>query len=105
MNFNFPRFSTGQIFNRRDSSVHARAYASLHHIYRQTLCKTKLVLLCLDNSELSYLASVNSVYNGTELLSHLAPKIWELVLNDIKALEPLSEFKNSIKLWKPIRYH
>ena len=40
---------------------------------------------------------INSVYNGTESLSHLAPKIWEHVPNDIKALDSLPQFQNEIK--------
>ena len=43
------------------------------------------------------------VYNGTESLSHLALRLWELVPNDIKALNSLSEFKNAIRLRKPER--
>ena len=45
----------------------------------------------------------NLVYNGTESLSHLVPKRWELVPNGTIALDSLSEFKNAIELWKPVR--
>ena len=72
-------------------------------MYRQKLSKEKLIQLCLDNTDLPYSVLVNSVYSGTELLSHLVPKIWELVPNDIKALGPLPKFKNAIKLWKPVK--
>ena len=41
---------------------------------------------------------VNSVYNGTESISHLASKIWELVPSDIKTLAPLPEFKKYDKI-------
>ena len=36
---------------------------------------------------------VNSVYNGTESLWHMAPKTRELVPNDIKALDSCLSFK------------
>ena len=44
---------------------------------------------------------VRSVFNGTESLSYLAPKIWELVPENIKTAESLSKFKFLIKQWKP----
>ena len=60
-------------------------------MYRQKFCKRKLVLLFLDNADLFYSVPVNLVYNGTELLLHLAPKIWELAPNDVKAFDPVSD--------------
>ena len=44
---------------------------------------------------------VRSVFNSTESLSYLAPKIWELIPERIKAAESLSNFKTLIKKWKP----
>ena len=44
---------------------------------------------------------VNSVYNGTETLSHLGPKLWLMIPNEIKALPSLTLFKAQIKTWKP----
>ena len=45
---------------------------------------------------------VNSVYHGTESLSFLGPKIWELVPPDLKTLESLEAFKTRIKKWTPL---
>ena len=45
--------------------------------------------------------NVKSVYNGTETLSFLRPKIWALIPNDLKKVKSLPEFKRKIKLWKP----
>ena len=42
---------------------------------------------------------VNSVYNGTESLSYLGPKIWDLVPPEIKESENLEVFKKRIKRW------
>lgn len=50
-----------------------------------------------------HLRPVDSVYDITESISGLAPKTWELVYNDIKALYALPEFKNAINLCKPVR--
>ena len=47
---------------------------------------------------------VNPVYHGTESLSFLGPKIWELV-PDTKQSESLEIFKNKIKKWVPSRCH
>ena len=48
-----------------------------------------------------YSRPVRTVLHGTESLSHLEPKIWELVPSDIKNLSSLTVFKKAIKQWKP----
>ena len=42
---------------------------------------------------------VNSVRHGTESVSSLGPKIWDLVPSDIKLSQSLSIFKRKIKKW------
>ena len=37
--------------------------------------------------------SIKTVFYGTELLSYIAPKAWERILNNIKSLENLPKFK------------
>ena len=44
---------------------------------------------------------VNSVWHGTESVSYLGPKIWDLVPNEIKESESLNGFKFKIKRWVP----
>ena len=44
---------------------------------------------------------VNSVWHGTESVSYLGPKIWDLVPNEIKESESLNGFKLKIKRWVP----
>jgi len=53
------------------------------------------------NSSFS-IRQVHSVYHGTESLSFLGPKIWELVPEDIKQSESFEIFKNKIKGWVPL---
>ena len=48
-----------------------------------------------------HIRRVNSVYNGTESLSFLGPKIWNLVPEEIKTSETVDIFKNKIKKWTP----
>ena len=53
------------------------------------------------NRSTFYSRPVRTVLHDTESLSHLEPKIWELVPSDIKNLSSLTAFKNAIKQWKP----
>ena len=45
--------------------------------------------------------NVKSVFHGTESVSYIAPKIWDMVPSNIKDLNNLSAFKQAIKKWKP----
>ena len=45
--------------------------------------------------------NVNSVYNGTETLSFRGPKTWNILPDEIKNSQSLTEFKRKIKTWKP----
>ena len=45
---------------------------------------------------------VNTVYNGTETVLFMGPKIWELIPAQIKELISLNGFKKAVKKWKPV---
>ena len=45
---------------------------------------------------------VRTVYNGTEGVSYLGPKIWEIVPEEYKTFNSLNSFKESIKNWVPL---
>ena len=45
---------------------------------------------------------VKSVRYGTESISSLAPKIWEILPNEIKDSDTLQIFKAKIKKWVPV---
>ena len=51
----------------------------------------------------SYFAIPNakSVYHGTESLSNLGPRIWNLVPHKLKQLVDIHAFKKEIKMRKP----
>ena len=51
-----------------------------------------------------YRAKVNSIYNSTESVSFLGPKIWDLVPNELKDIGNLSAFKKAIKKWSPEKF-
>ena len=59
---------------------------SLHNLRRNNTFKRRQVL---------------SVHKGTESLSFLGPKIWDLVPLEIKRLESLEVFKLKVKKWVP----
>ena len=46
--------------------------------------------------------SIKSVTFGSETLSHLSPKILELLPVEIKSVDSVAFFKRAIKKWKPI---
>ena len=44
---------------------------------------------------------INTVYHGTESISNLGPKIWDLVPSNLKEISELDKFKKAIKQGKP----
>ena len=47
---------------------------------------------------------VHTIYYGTESITNLGTKIWELVPQNIKEATSLSSFKNKVKKWIPQNY-
>ena len=44
---------------------------------------------------------VKSEYHGTESISYLGPKIWDILPEKLKYIDNLEHFKKEIKTWKP----
>ena len=44
---------------------------------------------------------VKTVYHGSESLSNLGPRIWDLVPSTLKELDDINSFKTQIKNWQP----
>ena len=44
---------------------------------------------------------INSTYHGSESLSFLGPKIWEIIPEYIKSAPSIESFKQKIKKWEP----
>ena len=42
-----------------------------------------------------------TVYHGTESISYLGPKIWDIVPSELKKAQSLNSFKKSIRKWAP----
>ena len=56
------------------------------------------------NYELRHLSQftiprIESVYNGSESIAYLGPKIWNMVPSELKAMSLISSFKKAIKEW------
>ena len=106
--------STFQQLLEKDNSV------SIHHRNLQTLATEKFKIsnnlspdivkeifqerfvpynLHRNNSFTSH--QVNSVYHGTESLSFLGPKLWDLAPLEIKESENVNIFNSKIKRWAP----
>ena len=47
--------------------------------------------------------NVHSVYNGTDTLSFLGPKVWLIIPDDIRFCSNITEFKRKIRMWKPLK--
>ena len=46
--------------------------------------------------------NVGSAFNGTESISVLGHKIWDIVPSELKQLETVNAFKREIKKWKTV---
>ena len=44
---------------------------------------------------------IESVYNGSESVAYLGPKIWNMVPSELKEMSSISSFKKAIKEWYP----
>ena len=42
-----------------------------------------------------------TIYHGTESISYLGPKIWDIVPSELKKAQSLNSFKKSIRKWAP----
>ena len=47
---------------------------------------------------------VKSVYHGTESISYLGPKKWDILPEKLKNIDNLEHFKKKIKIWTPDNY-
>ena len=49
--------------------------------------------------------NVNSEHFGISSLRYIAPKVWDMVPNDMKNVNDIETFKNNIRKWKPVNCH
>ena len=63
-----------------------------------TIPENHYKLLNYDGFRLPF---ARTVYHGTESISHLGPKVWDIVPTELKNVQSLSSFKKSIRKWIP----
>ena len=56
----------------------------------------------LRNEKKFHVPNVNKTYKGEESLRYFAPRIWELVPDDLKHIDAIDKFKSAIKKWEPV---
>ena len=95
--------------NNKINSLHERALritysdrsSSFENLLKKELFAPKMSFYDLRNNNSFKRRRVKSVWYGTESVSYLCPKIWDLVANEIKESESLNGFKFKIKRWAP----
>ena len=55
----------------------------------------------LRNSLIRGSYKIKTVRYGTETITYFSPKIWSIILDEIKESASLETFRQKIKLWKP----
>ena len=56
----------------------------------------------LRHNSLFFRPLVKSVYKGTQSLSFLGPKIWDILPDTYKDMSDLNSFKLALKKWRPV---
>lgn len=69
--------------------------------FMKNIFENKEINYNLRNNSEFYRPEAKTVYYGTESLRFLAPKIWDIVPNEIKESPSVTTFKNNIKNWIP----
>ena len=72
-------------------------------IFSELFCRRDTCYNLRDNSNFS-VPNVKSVFHGSESLSYLGPKIWDIVPLELKVLIGLNAFKKGIKKCQPKKF-
>ena len=95
---------SGTIHHRNTRALAIEIYKVMQGIYPPLLNEVFVPRQCnyeLRGNNFLERRRVKSVRYGTESISSLAPKIWEILPNEIKDLDTLQIFKAKIKKWVP----
>ena len=79
-------------------------YKALHNlssVLMSELFQLKDIRYNLRQGKTLIANNIKTVKFGTESISNLAPKIWQLIPDEIKNTDSLNGFKRKIKLWIP----
>ena len=69
-------------------------------IFSEIFSKQSVKQYNLRHASEFFVPNVKITFHGTESLSYVGPKIWDLVPKELKELSSLNAFKKTIKKWK-----
>ena len=111
--FNYKTSSFADLLEKEESvSTHTRNLevlaTEMFKVHKNMSTELMQRLFCvrqthynLKNPHHFGIPSINSVYHGSESISNLGNRIWNLVPDRLKELKSISSFKNEIKRWQP----
>ena len=70
-------------------------------IFMRDIFQLKESTYSLRHTSTFQTGNVRTVFNGTETISYLGPKIWEQLPNELKMSENLAIFKKNVRYWIP----
>ena len=79
-----------------------KALHNLSHPFMSELFQLKNIKYNLRKGKTLISNNVKTAHYGTETISYLAPKIWQLIPDTIKNSDSLGVLKHNIKLWIPV---
>ena len=93
-----------RIHHRNLQFLAIEIYKALHNLsppLMSELFQLKEVKYYLRQGKILISNNVKTAHNGTETISYLAPKIWQLIPDSITNTKSLNVFKPNIKMWVP----
>ena len=66
-------------------------------IFSELFCRRDDIFYNLQSNSYFAVPNVKSVFHGSESISYLGPKIWDIAPFELKELTSLNAFKNGIK--------
>ena len=98
-----------RIMNNEINRLHERSMRliygdktlSFEKLLEQDKCRLRDICYNLRGNSNFAVSNVKSVFHGSENISYLGPKIWDIVPLELKQLTNLNAFKKGIKNWQP----
>ena len=81
-----------------------KVYRSMSPLIFSELFRVRDICYNLRSNSNFAVPHVKSVFHGSESISYLGPKIWDIVPLELKELTSLNAFKKGIKKWQPKNY-
>ena len=83
---------------------HGISPRSMENIFKKRVVLSNSVVIGLRHqSEFYNSHNPKTVYNGTETLQYLGPKIWDILPKNVKNSTNIEMFKRNIKKWIPTK--